>query len=68
MITKPEAILILKPVTNYLSIDVYCCIVIKTFLKSEEDLLKHLNLHYSTFVDAVNLVSIGQIDDLLRIK
>ena len=66
MNSKPEAILLLNPVTNYLSIDVYCCVVKKTGFDNEADFLKSLNQSYSSFSEAVNLVAIGEIENLGR--
>lgn len=62
MIVKAEAILILNPVKNFLSAEVYCCFIEK--LGFIENALEYLNKNYSSFIDAVNLVAAGQIKNL----
>lgn len=61
---KPEAILLLNPVINYLSMTVYCCVIRKTGLDFNVDFLEYLNCKYSLFVDAVSLLSLGEIENL----
>ena len=63
-----QAILIINPVKNYLSSDVYCCIVRNTGLKLDMDFLTYMNQNYSGFSDAVSLVSIGEIENLEKME
>lgn len=59
---KPKAVLLLNPVKFYLSAEVYVC-SIKDGIPSG-DVVKYLNQNFGTFVEAVNLVALGEIENL----
>lgn len=61
MSAQCEAILLLNPVKNFLSAEVYCCVIREIGLKPDADVLEYLNQNYSGFMDAVELVSLGEI-------
>jgi len=61
-----EAVLLLNPSVGYLSSDVYCCFIGKIGLPENVDVLMYLNTYYSSFVEAVKLVTLGEIENLER--
>lgn len=65
----PEAVLIINPLKDkQLNAEVFCCFVKSLGLDFNVDPLEYLNVNYPKFIDAINLVGVGEIEDLEELE